>query len=103
MSGSATSFGGQHASGAQSPAVSHPALNEKSTLESCGSKPSGGSAVDGFAIRENVYVEKSPAESRPTVIVRGESAVAAAIFTGCTCASAPPPVIVICDVVNVTL
>src|SRR5258708_12065903 len=103
MSGSAAGLGGQQLLMTQSPAVSQPALKEKSTDESCGSKPSGGSDVEGFAIKERGYVEKSPGELSSMVMVRGESAAAATTFTGCTCNPAPCTVIFTWETPRLTL
>src|ERR1035441_4708266 len=97
MSGSGVVSGGQQLHGRQSATVGHAALKEKVTVESCGSKPSGGSVVEGFATSESVYVEKSPEWLSCTVTTFGAAAVPAETETAATRELAVPPVICTCD------
>src|SRR5690348_14317938 len=81
MSGGATAGAGQHWTGRQSAGLGQPALNENVTLDSCGSRPSGGSAMPGPATIARVYGAKSPVLSRLIVATSGSAAVAGSMDT----------------------
>src|ERR1039458_8869204 len=97
MSGSGVVSGGQQLHGRQSATVGQPALKENMTVESCGSKPSGGSLVEGLATSESVYVEKSPDRSSCTLTTFGAALVPAETERTLTCDVAVPPVICTSD------
>ena len=56
------------ASGAQSKSLGQSTLNEKTTSDSCRSKPVGARRLVGEVIRRSVYAEKSPGWLTVTVI-----------------------------------
>src|SRR6266849_5044436 len=99
MSGGDCGEAGQQLSGTQSAGVGQPALKEKSTVESCRSKPSGGSVIPGPATRARVYVEKSPVCFRLMVSTNGSSSVPGETETTSTDS---PPVTVTLSAVRVT-